>query len=329
MVGYVITREHLGNIQVYLHNQPAKLQKLFHIRTRANNIFINLLFLCFEICICHNLSVPLRTKSVNMPNFKTYFAVSVLSLCSLIAFAAIKVHAAISQEGTIIRVEWPLETVPTVYPVDAICSASMSGVMTLSRMQATDTKRDVVIDAATGATVLRFHNADENGNKVDWPKDNNETASRYVDFSVTTPSTMEVQITKIHMFIGAYSADNMKCSIKTGFGDTFSDVQTIYETTQTALPDMEMDRLELTPIITIPADETLHVRVLPWLDHSGGSNKYLLLRDMYIEGQAFDVGEGVSTIYRQEEGGRFILREGQLYILRGDKTYTITGTEIK
>lgn len=90
----------------------------------------------------------------------------------------------------------------------------------------------------------------------------------------------------------------------------------------------------LTPALTIPAGETLHVRVLPW--HNLGeekSGKYICLKNVEITGKAFTPGvdphEGIDEInsfsLQGVDRGRLIYRDGQIYILRGDKTYTITG----
>lgn len=262
-----------------------------------------------------------------MTGFKPLFTALVMSLCSLTAVS--------NADSTTCRAEWPLEALPTVFPVDAICGGPVSGAMNLSLMQATDIKKDVVIDAATGASVIRFHNADETGAKSDWPAgETDENASRYIDFALAAPATMEVLVTRISMFIGAYSTGFMKCHINTGFGEGFTDAQTLYEAAQTALPDKEMIPVELTPTLTIPAGETLHVRVLPWLEQESGSGKYILLHNMNIEGQVFETGgnEGLEEIpsssHKGGDKGRFILRNGHLFILRDGKTYTVSGQEI-
>jgi len=232
--------------------------------------------------------------------------------------------------GTRVLAEWYLETKPAAFPLDAICSGPVAGVMTLSLMQATDIKDDVVIDAATGATVVRFHNADEEGNKTNWPTGEiDENAGRYVDFAVTAPATMEVRVTNIRMRIGAYSTSFMKCHINTGFGDGFTDVQTIYEAAQTALPNKEMWDLDLTPTLTIPAGETLHMRVLPWHEHTSGSGKYLLLRDVSIEGQAFEPTEDVEQVPGHKVHPAKRIRNGQFVIERNGVLYNAQGAIIK
>ena len=232
--------------------------------------------------------------------------------------------------GTAVRAEWPLETKPTAFPLDAICGGPVSGAMTLSLMQATDTKTDVEIDAATGATVVRFHNADESGAKTNWPVGEiDENANRYIDFSLAAPATMDVRITRISMLIGAYSTGFMKCHINTGYGDAFTDVHTIYEAAQTALPNKSMNAIELTPTLTVPAGETLHVRVLPWHEHDSGSGKYITLRDVVIEGQAFEPEQDIDNLFIDRIPCTKVLRNGQLLILRDGSTYTVTGVQVQ
>ena len=233
--------------------------------------------------------------------------------------------------GIAIYAKWWLDAKPASLPVNASCEGPVSGEMTLSLMQATDTKNDVTIDAATGATVIRFHNADANGTKTEWPADEiDENANRYVDFALIAPANMEVRITKISMYIGAYSTGFMKCHINTGFGDAFTDVHTVYEASQQALPNKAMNLLELTPLLTVPAGETLHVRVLPWHEHTSGNGKYLLLRDVLIEGQAFDPDQaGIDAVAKEHKlTSRKILIDGQLFIMHGDRIYTVHGQEM-
>ena len=244
---------------------------------------------------------------------------------------AVPVHAtAVSLDGgAAVSATWTMDAKPIP---DAVVTGPISAALSMSLMVATDTKDDVIINGETGATVVRIHNADENGTKTNWPAEEiDENAGRYVDFSVTAPATMEVRVTKISMYIGAYSTGFMKCHINTGFGEGFTDVHTIYEAAQTALPNKEMRAIELTPTLSIPAGETLHVRVLPWHEHSSGSGKYILLRDVTIEGQAFEPQqEGVEQV-RQEPiaNSQKLIKDGRLLIIRDGKTYNAVGVEMK
>ena len=231
--------------------------------------------------------------------------------------------------GSPISAKWALYAKPSL-PLQAECVGPVSGEMTLSGMVITDTKNDVTINGETGMDVPRIHNADAAGKKANWPVDEiDENANRYIDFSLTAPTTAEVRITKISMFLGAYSTGFMKCHVNTGFGADFTDVRTIYEVAQTALPNKSMNYVELTPAITIPAGETLHLRVLPWHEHTSGSGKYILLRDVTIEGHAFSAEEGIeNTIVN--DGATKYLQDGQVYILRPDGTlYSILGVQVR
>lgn len=228
--------------------------------------------------------------------------------------------------GATVSATWAIDARPIP---DAVVAGPISAELTMRNMLAADTKNDVTINGEAGATVVRFHNANESGSKTNWPTDEiDENASRYVDFALTAPDAMDVRITKISMYIGAYSTSYMKCHINTGFGDNFTDVHTIYEAAQTALPNTELRPIELTPILNIPAGATLHVRVLPWHEHTSGSGKYILLRDVTIEGQAFTPSlTGIQTPSLQGRSGEAtkIIRDGQLLIVRDGVEYTILG----
>ena len=73
------------------------------------------------------------------------------------------------------------------------------------------------------------------------------------------------------------------------------------------------------------AGETLHVRLLPWHEHTSGSGKYICLYNLKIEGQAFEPKqEGIRTTQSVTPATK-ILRDGRLYILRNGVEYHVTG----
>ena len=92
-----------------------------------------------------------------------------------------------------------------------------------------------------------------------------------------------------------------------------------------------MRAIEMTPTLTIPAGETLHVRVLPWHEHTSGSGKYILLRDVKIEGQAFEPSDQALDPISQEPNANSqkLIKDGQLFILRDGRIFTATGIEVK
>jgi hypothetical protein len=82
--------------------------------------------------------------------------------------------------------------------------------------------------------MVRFHNADASGTKTAWPTDEiDENANRYMDFVITAPTNMELQISSISLDIAAHSTSAMCYHINTGIGNKFTDVKTIAEKTNT------------------------------------------------------------------------------------------------
>jgi hypothetical protein len=198
-------------------------------------------------------------------------------------------------------------------------------------MMAADTKSDFTDGDQTGITMVRFHNSDATGAKVAWPAGEiDENASRYLDFAVTAPEAMDVRITGISMDLAAHSTSAMCYHVNTGFGEGFTDVQTIDE--KVNMTNLTIQHLSLTPTLTIPAGETLHVRILPW--HNLGeakSGKYICVKNVVISGQAFEAQpvEGVEYIQQPTVGSQKIMRDGQLLILRDGKIYNAVGQELK
>ena len=245
--------------------------------------------------------------------------------------------------GSAVSATWALNAKPVP---DAEVEGPVTAALTTSHMLAADTKDDVTDAAGTQITIARWHNADDEGKKANWPSTEiDENPTRYLDFAVTAPAKMEIRITGISFEIGAYSTGNMKCHINTGFGDEFTDVKTIYEAATSALtniaPKLDADKnfadygnplnaVALTPMLTIPAGETLHVRVLPWHEHTSGSGKYICLYNMKIEGQAFESAQGIENLSQPlpKEGVK-VLRDGVLLIEHNGVIYNAQGMKVK
>ena len=230
--------------------------------------------------------------------------------------------------GSEVSALWPIVDKATV--TNSTVTGPIAANCTMSHMMAADTKSDFTQGDETGITLVRFHNADDGGAKVAWPANEiDENATRYIDFAITAPGTMEVRITKISLDITSHSTSTMCYHINTGFGDNFTDVQTIAE--KVNMTNLEIAHLELTPTLTIPAGETLHVRVLPW--HNLGeakSGKYICLRDVKIEGLAFEPGkEGIETIQQPEISSEKMLINGQLMIKRNGVFYHVNGQIVR
>ncbi len=222
--------------------------------------------------------------------------------------------------GSPVSVSWALDAKPVADPV---IEGPVSATLTLSNMIAADTKNDFT----DGSTMVRFHNAVD-GAKASWPAGEiDENATRYIDFAITAPTTMELRITGISMVLASHSTSTMCCHINTGFGEEFTDVQTIYE--RKNFTNKTPVAVILTPVLSVPAGQTLHVRILPWHeDAAEKSGKYICVKNLLIEGQCFSE-TGLNNT-QQDFTSRKILQNGQLLILLPDGTrFDATGRKVK
>ncbi|MBR4547440.1 MAG: hypothetical protein IKO66_05290 [Paludibacteraceae bacterium] len=222
--------------------------------------------------------------------------------------------------GSPVSVSWALDAKPVADPV---IEGPVSATLTLSNMIAADTKNDFT----DGSTMVRFHNAVD-GAKSNWPAGEiDENATRYIDFAITAPTTMELRITGISMVLASHSTSTMCCHINTGFGEEFTDVQTIYE--RKNFTNKTPVAVILTPVLSVPAGQTLHVRILPWHeDAAEKSGKYICVKNLLIEGQCFSE-TGLNNT-QQDCTSRKILRNGQLLILLPDGTrFDATGRKVE
>lgn len=240
--------------------------------------------------------------------------------------------------GSAVSATWALDAKPSL-PLAAVCEGPVVGELTLSHLIASDTKSDATGADGQQTTVVRFHNADDAGAKTNWPTNEiDENPERYMDFTLTAPSTMEVRITKIYMEVGAYSTAAMKCHVNTGMGDQMIGVQTIYEAAQAALPSIgpkdgnpgaPMNIVDVAPTLTVPAGGTLHVRILPWHEHTSGSGKYICVKNVKIEGMAFEPTEDIETVHAAQRTKK-IIENGTILVVRPDGSkYSVTGLKIK
>ena len=296
-----------------------------------------------------NVSVTATTNLMISTDNETFASTAQASYAGSTLFQRIYIHALYSEEGeqhdtlvitsgnTLIEVpvtasvlsldggspvsvSWALDAKPVADPV---IEGPVSATLTLSNMIAADTKNDFT----DGSTMVRFHNAVD-GAKANWPAGEiDENATRYIDFAITAPTTMELRITGISMVLASHSTSTMCCHINTGFGEEFTDVQTIYE--RKNFTNKTPVAVILTPVLSVPAGQTLHVRILPWHeDAAEKSGKYICVKNLLIEGQCFSE-TGLNNT-QQDFTSRKILRNGQLLILLPDGTrFDATGRKVE
>ena len=199
--------------------------------------------------------------------------------------------------GADISATWAIEAKDKVK--DVVVEGPISAELTMSYMCAPDTKSDFEDGDDKNVTMVRFHNADANGTKTTWPDGEiDENADRYIDFAITAPSTMDLRISSIKMDISAYSTSVMSYHINTGFGSGFTQVTTIAE--EVGMENKKVKHLDLSTTLTVKAGKTLHVRVLPWHNNAAGSGKYICLKNVKIEGKAFEAEPRAFTNFKVE-----------------------------
>lgn len=238
---------------------------------------------------------------------------------------------AISLEGgASVSATWAINARPVPDPV---VEGPISVAFTMSNMACMDYSKNYFTDGEeTGIVLARFHNSANGSSRTPWPAGEiDENAGRYLDFAITAPEAMEVRITGIAMEITADATSTMCYHINTGLGDNFTGVTTIAE--RRNMPNRAIEHVSLTPTITIPAGETLHVRILPWHDHGEvKDSKYICLRNVVISGQAFEAGTTfVENMAFPSQDGKVakILQNGQLCIIRDGIVYTAIGQTIQ
>lgn len=227
--------------------------------------------------------------------------------------------------GSAVSATWALDATPVA---DAVVEGPVSTAFTMNHMCVQNYQNGFTIGDDTNASMIRFHNADDNGTKTAWPAGEiDENASRYLDFAITAPSTLDVRVTGISLDIAAHSTSTMCYHINTGFGDEFTDVKTIAE--KVNMTNLVAESLVLTPMLTIKAGETLHLRVLPW--HNLGeakSGKYICVKNLKIEGQAFEPGQGFENTKDSLQSEKRI-ENGQLVIIKNGVRYNAQGAVLK
>ena len=238
---------------------------------------------------------------------------------------------AISLEGgASVSATWAINARPVPDPV---VEGPISAAFTMSNMACMDYSKNYFTDGEeTGIVLARFHNSANGSSRTPWPAGEiDENAGRFLDFAITAPEAMEVRITGIAMEITADATSTMCYHINTGLGDNFTGVTTVAE--RRNMPNRAIEHVSLTPTITIPAGETLHVRILPWHDHGEvKDSKYICLRNVVISGQAFEAGTtSVENMAFPSQDGKVakILQNGQLFIIRDGIVYTAIGQTIQ
>ena len=110
-------------------------------------------------------------------------------------------------------------------------------------------------------------------------------SNRYVEYTISADKKKGMVIETITLPVKAKGGEGMNIHINYGFGDSFSEVTTIYE--NTALPKDKELVVRLDQPILVPAGQTLYIRVLPWYDSNGRpqKGKFIEIGEMQVTGK--------------------------------------------
>ena len=230
--------------------------------------------------------------------------------------------------GAAVSAFWAIGAKPVPDPV---VEGPITAEFSMSQMACIDynASKNYFVDGDSTTIILaRFHNSADGSARTPWPAGEiDENANRYLDFAITAPSAMEVRITRIAMEIAADGTSTMCYHLNTGFGDAFTDVTTIAE--KRNMPSRVIEHVDLTPSLTIPAGETLHVRILPWHDYGEvKDSKYIGLRNVKIEGMAFDPEQGIEEVKGDKMPCTKVLENGVLYLMHQGTKYNVQGVRV-
>lgn len=158
-----------------------------------------------------------------------------------------------------------------------------------------------------------------------WPDGEiDEVSTRYIEFGLSAIEGTEINIDEISCFLCGCGGNGMCVNVWYSVNADFSDAKQMYHYEK--LPANNMQYVTDTPVLTIPAGESLRLRFYPWYNGSA-SGKTICLSDIKIHGYATQTGddssltsvaasEVVAKEYFDLRGIRVNNPESGLYIVR-------------
>lgn len=156
----------------------------------------------------------------------------------------------------------------------------------------------------------------------EWPAGEiDEVSTRYIEFGMSAIEGTELAIDEISCFLCGCGGNGMCVNVWYSAKPDFSDAVMIFH--QEKLPANTMLHVSTTPVLTIPAGESVRLRFYPWYNGKA-TGKTLCLSDVKIHGYATtNTGitipasyEAVSTEYYNLSGLRVTSPSAGLYIVR-------------
>lgn len=144
-----------------------------------------------------------------------------------------------------------------------------------------------------------------------WPKDEiDEVSTRYIQWGITAAEGTELKIDNISLYVCGCGGNGMRCKVYYSTEDDFANPQNIFM--PASMPANNMLEVNVKPVISLKAGQTLRVRVYPWYNGTA-TGKTICLSDLTIHGMAMDA-TGISEISTADH------KTGRCYNLAGMET---------
>lgn len=158
----------------------------------------------------------------------------------------------------------------------------------------------------------------------EWPEGEiDEVSTRFIEFGLSAIEGTELAIDEISCFLCGCGGNGMCVNVWYSSKPDFSEATLLYH--KEKLPANNMQYIMDTPVLTIPAGESIRLRFYPWYNGKA-TGKTLCLSDVKIHGYASgttgseinmtDESEVVSTVYYNISGVKVASPSTGLYIKR-------------
>ncbi len=182
--------------------------------------------------------------------------------------------ASVPDGGTDSEATWPL--------ISDITASGVTGLVTApdQRLSGVYVKNYATITtwnpASTSTTAQRTSITGDT-----WPTETDLDPARYVEFTLTPTAGATLSVDAIDFFIGGGGGNKLSWRALYSVEDDFSNETVLDEAIN--VTSNTMNRMSYSPLIVVPPNKSLHLRIYPWLTATG-TGKYLLLQNVHLHG---------------------------------------------
>jgi len=189
--------------------------------------------------------------------------------------------------GTPVSAFWSLDKTSTVTAVtEGPVSAAdeiFAGMKVKNYATISDGWVDPAIDPATLTQRCTVESETWEGGEID------AVSTRYIQFAMTAGRGYTVNIDSIGLYVGIGGTNGIHYRIEYSLNRDFAN-EVVLKENLNPLKNM-METLSFQPIIELPSEQTLYIRIYPWFDSSKpATSKYICLRNLTVRGVAVTGG---------------------------------------